>query len=108
MFGTAQCEADYFITTVPFSGASNLRSITQVFFRVVAKLVTEGEPLMRNSGADWLSYTIRSVEQIMERHGFQQDEPKIDAPATPITNEQLSPWDKLLRAARPLLGFRVI
>jgi hypothetical protein len=63
---------------------------------------------MRNSGADWLSYTIRSVEQIMERHGFEEDEPKIEAPATPISNEQLSLLDKLLRAARPLLRFTMI
>ncbi len=63
---------------------------------------------MRNSGADWLSYTIRSVEQIMERHGFEEDEPKIQAPATPIGNEQVSLRNKILRAARPLLRFRVI
>jgi hypothetical protein len=53
---------------------------------------------MRNSGADWLSYTIRSVEQIMERHGFQEDEPKIEAPK-PLVEEQLSAWEKILRAA---------
>ena len=44
----------------------------------------------------------------MERHGFQEDEPKIEAPAKPIGREQLSRWGKILRAARPLLRFRVI
>jgi hypothetical protein len=58
---------------------------------------------MRNSGADWLSCTIRAVEQIMERHGFEEDEPKIDAPAKRIGQEPLSGWEKLLRAARPIL-----
>jgi hypothetical protein len=69
------------------------------------KLVTEDEPLMRNSGADWLSCTIRAVEQIMERHGFQEDEPKIEPPTKPIGNQQLSRWDKIVLAARPLLRF---
>jgi hypothetical protein len=58
---------------------------------------------MRNSGADWLSCTIRAVEQIMERHGFQEDEPRIEAPAKLMGDEPLSRWKKLLRAARPIL-----
>lgn len=62
---------------------------------------------MRNSGADWLSCTIRSVEEIMERHGFQEDEPEIKAPANPSSDQQLSLWRKLVRAARPLLRFTV-
>jgi hypothetical protein len=53
---------------------------------------------MRNSGADWLSCTIRSVEKIMELHGFEEDEPKIQAPTKPI-EEQLSAWNKIMRAA---------
>jgi len=75
-------------------------------FRVVAKLVVEGEHLMKNSGADWLSCTIRTVEQIMERHGFQEDEPNVEAPAEPVGNQHLSPWGKILRAARPLLRLK--
>jgi hypothetical protein len=71
-------------------------------------LFVEGEHLMRNSGADWLSCTIRSVEQIMEQHGFQEDKPNIEAPAEPIGNKQHSLWDKILRAARPLLRLTVI
>lgn len=63
---------------------------------------------MRNPGADWLSCTIRTVEHIMERHGFEEDEPKLEAPAKPIGREQLSSWDKIVRAARPLLRLRVI
>jgi hypothetical protein len=63
----------------------------------------EVQNLMRNSGADWLSCTIRSVEEIMERHGFQEDEPAIEAPAPATGNEPLSRWDRLLRAARPIL-----
>jgi hypothetical protein len=58
---------------------------------------------MRNSGADWLSCTIRAVEQIMERHGFQEDEPRIEAPAKLMGDEPLSRWEKLLRGARPIL-----
>jgi hypothetical protein len=69
----------------------------------VAKLSAKGENLMRNSGADWLSCTIRTVEQIMERHGFQEDEPQIEAPAQTIGHGPLSRWERLLRAARPIL-----
>jgi hypothetical protein len=72
------------------------------------KLVSEDELLMRNSGVDWLSCTIRTVEQIMVRHGFQEDEPKIEAPAKPIGHDQLSRWDKIVQFARPLLRLRVI
>lgn len=78
-------------------------ALFKLFFRVVANLLVEGEHLMRNSGADWLSCTIRTVEQIMERHGFEEDEPKVEAPAEPVGNQQLSRWHKILRAARPLL-----
>lgn len=39
----------------------------------------------------------------MERHGFQEDEAKIEAPAEPVGDEQLSRWEKILRAARPRL-----
>jgi hypothetical protein len=53
---------------------------------------------MRNSGADWLSCTIRSVEQIMERHGFIEDSPAIPTTPKPL-DEQLSAWNKILRAA---------
>ena len=97
-----------------------LLELPRCYFRVVKFCVTftevsfamwpncsKGEYLMTNSGAGWLSCTIRSVEQIMERHGFEEDEPKIKAPSKPISSEQLSLWGKLLRAARPLLRFRV-
>jgi hypothetical protein len=58
---------------------------------------------MRNSGADWLSCTIRSVEQIMERHGFQEDEPTSEAAAEPVANQHISLWGTIVRAARPHL-----
>jgi hypothetical protein len=64
----------------------------------VAKLVSEGEHLMRNSGQDWLSCTIRAVEQIMERHGFIEDAPPIPSTPKPL-DEQLSAWNKILRAS---------
>jgi hypothetical protein len=56
------------------------------------------EYLMRDSAADWLSCTIRSVERIMERHGFEEDEPKVEA-AKPVSEEQLSAWAKIMRAS---------
>jgi hypothetical protein len=34
----------------------------------------------------------------MERHGFEEDEPRIE-PAKPVIEEQLSGWNKILRAA---------
>ena len=39
----------------------------------------------------------------MERHGFQEDEPQIEAPAQTIGHGPLSRWERLLRAARPIL-----
>jgi len=39
----------------------------------------------------------------MERHGFQEDEPTIEAPAEPVGDKQLSRWERILRAARPHL-----
>jgi hypothetical protein len=34
----------------------------------------------------------------MERHGFEEDEPKVEA-AKPVSEEQLSAWAKILRAS---------
>jgi hypothetical protein len=54
---------------------------------------------VREAGEDWLSCTMRTVEKVMERHGFQEDEPKVEASAKPINDEQLSAWSRILRAA---------
>jgi hypothetical protein len=54
---------------------------------------------MKDAGEDWLSCTMRAVERVMERHGFEEDEPKLEPPAKPIIDEQLSSWNKILRAA---------
>ena len=53
---------------------------------------------MKEAGEDWLSCTMRTVERIMERHGFEEDEPQVEPPK-PVIEEQLSGWDKILRAA---------
>lgn len=54
---------------------------------------------MKDASVDWLSRTIRMVESVMERHGFEQDAPKTpSAPPKPL-EEQLSAWNKILRAA---------
>jgi hypothetical protein len=43
---------------------------------------------------DWLSCTIRTVEAVMEQHGFVVNPlPQINAPA----QESTTGWDKLLR-----------
>ncbi len=52
---------------------------------------------MKDAGEDWLSCTMRTVERVMELHGFEEDEPKIEPPK-PI-DAQLSAWDRILRAA---------
>jgi hypothetical protein len=54
---------------------------------------------MKEAGEDWLSCTMRTVERVMKRHGFQEDEPKPEAAAKPINDEQLSACSKILRAA---------
>jgi hypothetical protein len=102
--GSVRCDPITAITTVLFSRAAILRTLYSSFsFAPWPNLFVEGEHLMRNSGADWLSCTIRTVEQIMERHGFQEDEPNTEAPAKTIGHEPLSRWERLLRAARPIL-----
>lgn len=53
---------------------------------------------MRNTGEDWLSRTIRTVEAVMERHGFEEEEPRIPPAPQPI-DERLSGWTKILRTA---------
>ena len=53
---------------------------------------------MKEAGEDWLSCTIRTVERVMERHGFEEDAPQTQVASKP-TDEQLSAWDKILRAA---------
>lgn len=52
---------------------------------------------MKEAGEDWLSCTMRTVERVMKRHGFEAGEPKI-VPPKPIIDEQLSSRDKILRA----------
>ena len=54
--------------------------------------------MLKNAGEDWLSCTIRTVEAVMERHGFEEDE-KPAVAAKSRSDEKLSAWDKLLRAA---------
>jgi hypothetical protein len=55
---------------------------------------------MRDAGEDWLSCTIRTVETVMKRHGFQEHvKQEVELSAQPISDEQLSGWNKLLRAA---------
>ena len=88
---------------MPFSSEPNLRTLYEGFLSRRGQTCSWGEHLMRNSGADWLSCTIRAVEQIMERHGFEEDEPKIHAPAKVVGDEPISRWERLLRAARPIL-----
>ena len=53
---------------------------------------------MKEASEDWLSCTMRTVERVMERHGFKEDEPQIQSSPKPV-DEQLSAWDKILRAA---------
>jgi hypothetical protein len=54
---------------------------------------------MKDASVDWLSCTIRMVEQVMERHGFEDNEPKMQSPPPKPIDEQLSSWNKVLRAA---------
>jgi hypothetical protein len=67
---------------------------------------------MRDTGEDWLSRTMRMVEAVMERHGFEDDgvqkvEPPVKSTAKPAgklttssTNDgNLSGWNRLLRRA---------
>ena len=44
---------------------------------------------------DWLSCTIRTVETVMEQHGFVEDDPvpQISLPK----EESMAAWEKLLR-----------
>ena len=56
--------------------------------------------MLKNSGEDWLSCTIRTVEAVMERHGFEEDEkPAVALSTKPSSDKRLSPWNKLRRAA---------
>jgi hypothetical protein len=43
---------------------------------------------------DWLSRTMRTVEAVMEQHGFVEDAPP---EAKPSVQEVMTTWDKLLR-----------
>ncbi len=54
--------------------------------------------MLKNAGEDWLSCTIRTVEAVMERHGFEEDE-KPALAANSRSDDKLSTWNKLLRAA---------
>lgn len=59
---------------------------------------------MRDAGEDWFSCTMRTVEKIMERNGFEEDpKPSLDLPGTPISDEQ-SAWNKLLQRASVLFS----
>jgi hypothetical protein len=49
---------------------------------------------------DWLSRTMRTVEAVMEQHGFVEDPiPQINVPA----KESATTWDKLLQTFDLLL-----
>jgi hypothetical protein len=61
--------------------------------------VSEGEIEMKDVSVDWLSCTIRMVEEVMERHGFEEDEPKRPSPPPKPIDEKLSAWNKILRGA---------
>lgn len=54
---------------------------------------------MKEANEDWLSCTMRTVEKVMERHGFHKVEKKMQAAGKPISDEQLSTCSKILRAA---------
>jgi hypothetical protein len=50
---------------------------------------------MRRVGDDWLSRTIRTVETVMEQHGFVEDvPPQIKRPASETNTLD---WNKLFR-----------
>jgi len=56
--------------------------------------------MLKNAGEDWLSCTIRTVEAVMDRHGFEEDEkPAAAIVSSKSAEKKLSAWDKLLRAA---------
>jgi hypothetical protein len=50
---------------------------------------------------DWLSRTIRTVEAVMEQHGFVDDPPPPSLKRE--SNEAANTWDKLLRHFNLLL-----
>ncbi len=53
---------------------------------------------MRDAGEDWLSCTMRTVNTVMERHGFEEDAGRELAPSPGSAREEkLSAWNKLLR-----------
>jgi hypothetical protein len=54
---------------------------------------------LKNAGEDWLSCTIRTVEAVMERHGFEEDENAAVIDSPQAVDKKLSAWNKLLRAA---------
>jgi hypothetical protein len=59
---------------------------------------------MRGISEDWLSRTIRTVEAVMERHGFQEDvtqETELSAEQPCDTDAFV--WNKLLRRFTRLL-----
>ncbi|HEY4389692.1 MAG TPA: hypothetical protein VGN34_35060 [Ktedonobacteraceae bacterium] len=45
---------------------------------------------------DWLSSTIRTVEAVMEQHGFVEEAPP-PPPQAKLLPEQSTTWDKLLQ-----------
>jgi hypothetical protein len=52
---------------------------------------------MRGVSDDWLSRTIRTVEAVMEQHGFVEDvAPEIKLPKAKKSTDTLD-WNKLLR-----------
>jgi hypothetical protein len=63
---------------------------------------------MRNTGEDWLSRTMRMVEAVMQRYGFEEEstqrvelqtKPTTKPAANPASDGNLSGWNRLLRRA---------
>ena len=56
---------------------------------------------MAETDRDWLSETIRSVEAIMDRHGFVPDERPEELPVASQINIQRREWIKKLATLLP-------
>lgn len=69
---------------------------------MVANVLNEDEMAIE-IGNDWLSCTIRTVEAVMERHGFHEDvKPETQPLAKPFTDGNISGWRQLLRRVASL------
>ena len=61
---------------------------------------------MRAVSDDWLSRTIRTVEAVMERHGFVEDNaPQLNASLKQPKSRNALDWNNLLRRFNLLLPF---